>query len=95
MTIPKAPWAVVPDAKLPFDLRVVAQGQCLAKVYGSDAKPNEDLAELLRAAPDLLAALEWAFAKIGRPVRRLAQNEAHYDRYYEVEALIKGAGGKV
>jgi hypothetical protein len=93
MTIPSAPWAVVPDAKLPFDLRIVAGKACIAKVYGSDALPNPDLAELFRVAPELLEAAKWAFARVGRPVRRLKQNAAHYDLYFEVEALLTKLGG--
>ena len=38
---------------------------------------------------ELLAALEWAFERVGRPTRRLRQNAEHYDRYFEVEALIE------
>lgn len=39
----------------------------------------------------IIAALEWAFSKIGRPSRRLAQNADHYDHYFKIEALIAEA----
>lgn len=38
----------------------------------------------------LLDALKWAFRYVGRPSQRLVgQNDGYYDRYMQIERLIK------
>ena len=36
---------IVPDARLPFDLRIVLNGRCVAKVYGVNAKSDHEMAQ--------------------------------------------------
>lgn len=37
----------------------------------------------------LIAALEWTLPRVGRPRNRIVgQNEKHYDRYWEIAALL-------
>lgn len=63
---------IVPDARLPFDVRLVRNGQVLAKVYGIDAKPNTELAnELVKALTPKKPATAAAYrlAEIARTLK--------------------------
>jgi hypothetical protein len=56
--IPAGPWVITPDGKLPFDLRVhTASGVAIAKVYGVDAQPRENLAKAIALVPKMLTLL--------------------------------------
>jgi hypothetical protein len=47
----------VPDALVPFDLRVHSPAGHVAKVYGTDAVPNKANAAGIAAVPQLVEAL--------------------------------------
>lgn len=56
--IPAGPWVITPDGKLPFDLRIhTVGGAAIAKVYGADAQPREELAKTIAQVPAMVATL--------------------------------------
>lgn len=60
---------IVPDAKLPQDLRVIANGQCIAKIYGEDAStPREDLANEFVAHLEFQKGVGFADFTQGAPI---------------------------
>lgn len=91
--IPKGPWVITPDAKLPFDLRISsASGAYIAKVYGEDAGPRRQLTMALASLPRMIEALD-EISKGRGPFNRNpmvhAENTIEAMKALAVEALVQ------
>ena len=102
MTASPGPWQVTTTTdrfQVTYHEIADANGQvigeaCVAPKRGVTHEIAEDNARLMAASPEMLEALEWAFARVGRPTQRIqGQNHEHYDRYFAVEALIANTKG--
>jgi hypothetical protein len=56
------------------------------KIKTDNSKVNENL---LKQNEALVNALKYSFSKIRKPIARTKVNAEHYDKYFEIEQLLK------